>query len=350
MNGFEKYIVAIQKVEWAKDKHMPYGWFDLVWIFFAVILLVFCGVLFRNKSDRVIRIVLIVCSSIMLFNEIYKQFIGAIRYDQKSNTVHWEYEWFWFPFQFCSTPMYVGIIAGFICKGKIQKMLYNFLGFFGMFGGVITFLNPGTILATTVLFIIFHSLIHHLLMMVMAVTLLVSKIELNHKAVLWALPVFAVLVVIADVLNVWFYYVIDKDGDFNMFYISPYKADFYGLAFTKWLIERPRYALFIILYLLGFSLIGYIISLLAMFMKWCLQKIILLIREKKCGPKYVNLEKIEKGECNLNDDIGSCNFGLLSESELESSSPSSPTRYLSSSLTSSPSPSSSSFSSESVEG
>jgi len=84
---------------------------------------------YRHSNDKQDKNILLVCSIIMLAFEVYKQLVFTVEKDV------WDYQWYVFPFQFCSVPMYVAFITAFLKPGKVKNAMYNFLGTFGLFVG-----------------------------------------------------------------------------------------------------------------------------------------------------------------------------------------------------------------------
>ena len=126
----------------------PYGWFHIlsivVTIGFCVAICLFC----RNKAPKqVVNTVFITAIMVILF-EIYKQVNFTFGYDGTSITAN--YAWYAFPFQFCSTPMYVGFLTGVIRKGKVHESLCAYLATYSIFAGICVMLYPVTVFIDTV--------------------------------------------------------------------------------------------------------------------------------------------------------------------------------------------------------
>lgn len=257
MNFFEKILNAL-------DGRMTcptmYGWFHLLALAVIISLIVFLCIKFKNSNDKTVRIILLVLSSIMILFEIYKQ----LNYSYNGATDTWDYQWYAFPFQFCSTPMYVALIASLIPKGKVQDAMYCFLATYGLFGGLSVMLYPADVFIGTI-GINIQTMIHHGFQIVMGVYLLVSgrvdfKIKTSWKTLLKASIVFVSLTLIALLADV----IVVKAGiteTFNMFYISPYYAC--SLPLLSALYPVLPYFIFLIVYMLGFALCAYIMLLLA---------------------------------------------------------------------------------------
>ena len=119
MSFFEKLL----EIFYARmQRPEPWGWFHLLFwglsIGGAVLL---CVLHKKDKPERVRKVVLTVAITVILL-EIYKQITFSF-----SNGTTFDYQWYAFPFQFCSTPMYVGLLAGLIKKGKVHDALCAYL-------------------------------------------------------------------------------------------------------------------------------------------------------------------------------------------------------------------------------
>lgn len=194
--------------------------------------------------------------------EVYKQFEFATDYNESTDTVTWSYTWYQFPFQFCSTPMYIGLLAALCWKFRFRYGFLCFLGTYGLFGGVAVYLYPVTIFVTTAL-INNQSMTHHGLMILMGVVVLIFFVEKSHKSILYGLPIFLVLIVIAEILNVIVCYTVGNDVEYNMFYISPYQIS--NIPIAKQLQTWTKYSLPLVLflYITIFTFLGYLMLLIA---------------------------------------------------------------------------------------
>jgi uncharacterized membrane protein YwaF len=111
------------------------------------------------------------------------------------------YQWYAFPFQFCSTPMYISILALIVKNPMIKEALYSFLAFFGLFGGLIVMIYPGDVF-TNLVMINIQTMIHHGGMVVVGATLILAKqVSLDFRSMLKATSVFLGLILVAQVMN-----------------------------------------------------------------------------------------------------------------------------------------------------
>lgn len=116
-----------------KDMIQPefYTTFEKSWFHYLFLILLFVGMFFsiklmRKMSNKEIKKTLLIFSLILIVFEIYKQLIFSYQ-------ANWSYQWYAFPFQFCSTPMYVALLAGLTKNKKIEEALYAFLATFRVF-------------------------------------------------------------------------------------------------------------------------------------------------------------------------------------------------------------------------
>lgn len=232
-----------------------YGWFHILCLALVVVGCVIVFLKARNISDKQLDLVLLSVASALFLLEVYKQLNYS--YDWESDS--WGYQWYAFPFQFCSTPMYVLLLAG-LTKGKFQEFLCSFLATFGLFAGLAVMVLPTTVFVETI-GINIQTMLHHGLMIVIGVFMFVSgRSKLNYKTVFKGLSVFAILVVMAYIGNVLFH----KFGNgetFNMFFISPYHNS--ELILLQDIQNVVPHFIFVGAYFIGFTLAAYIILLFA---------------------------------------------------------------------------------------
>lgn len=243
------------------ERPVVFGWFHWVWIALTILVAVALCIWHKRSGteDRVRRVVMGNAIFVIIL-EIYKM----INYSfLESNGYAFDFQWYAFPWQFCSTPMYVGLLAGIIRKGKVHESLMAYLATFSVFAGLCVTIYPGDVFIE-VLGINIQSMICHASMISVGVYLFYSDyVKLEHKTILKAIPVFAVCVTIALVLNEVVYHSGILNGEaFNMFYISPYfdsTLPIYGAVHNA--VSAPWN---IVIYILGFSLAAYVILLIAM--------------------------------------------------------------------------------------
>ncbi|MBU1143027.1 MAG: YwaF family protein, partial [Firmicutes bacterium] len=130
------------------NRPLPYGtlsegWFHYLSLVLVIVASVIAITRMKNMSDKKLKKVLLIFAIILIVFEIYKQLIFSYQ-------ANWNYQWYAFPFQFCSTPMYVALFAGLTRNKKIFEALKIFLATFGLFAGVAVMLYPMTVFVGTI--------------------------------------------------------------------------------------------------------------------------------------------------------------------------------------------------------
>ncbi|MBR1984698.1 MAG: YwaF family protein [Clostridia bacterium] len=283
INSIMKFLDAEMKTPTA------YGWFHLLMFALVIGFTVFLCVKFKNSTEKQNKIILLTLGFICIGFEIYKQLNFSY------NGGNWTYQWYAFPFQFCSTPMYVAIIAGFLKPSKFRDCLYSFLATFGLFAGLAVMFYPGDVFISTI-GINIQTMVHHGLQITFGVYLIVSKrVELKPKTILKAAPVFMALVLIALSMNCITHFAGLTDT-FNMFYISPWYNC--HLPILSLVYANTPYIVFLLVYILGFTLCGFIVLMAAL----GINKLYILISNKIKNRKQADSQNQEKLENNNNEE------------------------------------------------
>ena len=237
-----------------------YGTFHLIWLALSFLMVIPLLCIPRRQSETHIRRVLLVTSILVIILEIYKQVIFSF---PAANDYAFDYSWYAFPFQFCSTPMYIGLLAGLTKKGKFHDSLCAYLATFGFFAGTAVMLYPGNVFIETI-GINIQTMICHGSMITIAIYLYATGyVKLQHKTILKAIPIFAVTLGIALILNETIYHSGILNGDeFNMFYISPYFENFLPIYSDVHKIVPAPWN--ILIYIVGFTALAYLMLLIAM--------------------------------------------------------------------------------------
>lgn len=260
MNLFEKFIYAFQKT---MQTPTIFGWFHILWLFIMIVACVLI-IIFRKKiSQKGVKYTILTVGILLILFEIMKQLVYSFNWNEETQTVTWSYQWYAFPFQFCSTPMYLMLIAGLCKKNLFRDSLYAYLATFALFGGFIVMVYPGDVFTSTI-FISIHTMLWHSSMVVIGVLIwATNSIEFKQKTFLKALCVFASMLAIAMLANfIWKWAGgIETGQTFNMFYISPYYSC--HLALLSTIYANAPYIVFLLCYILGFSLAAYIVTMIA---------------------------------------------------------------------------------------
>ena len=241
-----------------------YGMFHIVFLAAMVLATVYLCVWRKNDSfDRVRKTVRIV-AIIVIILEIYK--LINYSFTVVDGQIVFDFQWYAFPFQFCSTPMYVGLLAGLTKKGKVHNALCAYLATFAIFAGLAVMIYPGDVFTSTA-GINFQTMICHGTMLPIGAYLYATgHVKLEHKTILKALCVFTVTVGIAMILNEVTHAtgLLERES-FNMFYISPYQDPHLPVySIVQGIVPYP---LSLIIYIAGFTAAAYIMLLGAMLIR-----------------------------------------------------------------------------------
>ena len=238
----------------------PYGWFHILFFVLSfVAAMILCRFPKKQNENHVWRVVWITAVIVAIW-EVYKQINFSFSYE---NGISFDYQWYAFPFQFCSTPMYVGLLVGLVPKGKVQDSLRAYLATYALFAGLSVMVYPNDVFIPTI-GINLQTMICHGSMITIGIYLFYSgSVEMKHKTILKAIPVFAINVALAAIMNEIAY----RSGllqreTFNMFFISPYCDP--SLPVYSLVQGAVPFPLCLIVYILGFTLAAYLMLLIAM--------------------------------------------------------------------------------------
>ena len=237
-----------------------YGWFHLLFFAASILLGIWLCRKYRQPDTRLVKKILLIISLVSIGLEIYKQINYSFSYQ---DGITYDFQWYAFPFQFCSTPMYVGLLAGLLPDGKLYRALTAYLATFSPFAGLCVMLYPEQVFITTI-GINIQTMICHGLMISLGIFLLGSNhVCSEHKTVLSAMSVFAVLAAVAAMMNEIAYFsgLLERET-FNMFYFSPHCEPSLPVFSLVQPLVPPVVSM--IIYVLVFTLAAYVILLISM--------------------------------------------------------------------------------------
>jgi hypothetical protein len=235
------------------------SWFYYLSVVLMILLIIIAIRSMKHADDAKWKKLMLLFASVLLLFEVYKQL-------NFSYTNHWHYRWYAFPFQFCSTPMYVALLAGLIKPGKVQNALYAYLATFSFFAGLAVMIIPDDVFITTI-GINIQTMIHHGGMVVLGLTIIVYKIH-SRKQILSASIVFVFMVMMAMTFNLLHNHFI-QDGTFNMFFINPIYSN--NLPVLSLVQPRVPYPVYLFLYIIGFAFAATIVLNFSLFVKHLLK-------------------------------------------------------------------------------
>ena len=221
MNILERVLYFLNNFE--MNRPTIFGWFHILCIFITILMIFILYKQRNNYNESKLKKVLLIYGLVALILEVVKQIMWSFNYDSINNIITWKYEWYAFPFQLCTTPIYVSLICYFLKKGKIRDSLLSYMAFITILGSIATIIIPTSCFVEDVLINI-HTMWLHCGSLVVSIFLLMNKeVKVNINNLLKAISVFIIFVLIALFLNILVYNINVLNTDtFNMFYISPY--------------------------------------------------------------------------------------------------------------------------------
>lgn len=245
------------------EQPTPYGWFHLVSLALTVGVTAFLCLRYRDAAPKQIRRLVLWTAVTVVILEVYKQINFGFSYE---DGITFDYAWYAFPFQFCSTPMYIGLLAGLTRKGVVHTAACAYLATYAVFAGICVMLYPVTVFVS-VIGINIQTMVCHGSMIAIGIYLLYSGyVKLEHRTILRAMPVFAVCVLLAVTMNEIAHLTGLLETDtFDMFFISPYcEPSLPVYSLVQGVVPFPWC---LVIYVLGFTLAAYLVLLAALGIK-----------------------------------------------------------------------------------
>lgn len=239
-----------------------YGWFHVLFFVLSIASGVLLCFLYKNGYIRNVRRVVLIVAITVIVLEVYKMINFGFSYEDK---IEYNFPWSSFPWQFCSTPMFIGLLAG-LTRGKVHNFFCCFLATFAVFAGSAVMFYPSTVFIDTIGINIQTMVCHGSMITVGIFLYYTNHVKAEFKTLFKAVPVFAGCVTIAVILNEIGHAVgLTEDHFFNMFYISRHEDG--HLPVYSSIQEVVPYPWCLIIYILGFTAAACIILLIAMGLK-----------------------------------------------------------------------------------
>ncbi|MCD8084458.1 MAG: YwaF family protein [Clostridiales bacterium] len=175
---------------------------------------------FLFATDRI----LFFCGLFLAACEIYKQLFLYLAVNGG------RYDWWYFPFQLCSLPMYLCLIIPVLKEGSLKTAAYTFLQDYGILGGIAALLVPDGFCGIHWTLTL-HGYVWHILLILIGVFIRFSGCsDRSVRGFARTLPLFFSFCAVALAINV----LAPGHGKTDMFYISPYHPTpqpvFHGIA------------------------------------------------------------------------------------------------------------------------
>ena len=218
MSVFENFVQFLQGT---METPPSFGIFHICCVVAVIAAAVLLSYFFRNSDDKLIRRILLGVWITLTVLEIYKQLVFSM--SVTDGVAAWHYQWYSFPFQLCSTPLYVLPFIVFLKDSKIRDAFIIFFAGFAFFGGLVVMIYPNDVF-TPMIGINIQTMVHHGAQVAIGIMLAVRYREkLVLRNLLGSFVIFLGFCAIATVLNEVVYAALQASGSgevFNMFYFS----------------------------------------------------------------------------------------------------------------------------------
>ncbi|MEY8336565.1 hypothetical protein AALB16_00825 [Lachnospiraceae bacterium 62-35] len=199
---------------WPMARPNPYSPFHIIAALIGILLSLYSARVLAKKTsfEKSSSSVLFCCGLVLAACELYKQAFLYFIVNSKS------FDWWYFPFQLCSIPMYLCLLYPVVSSSYLRQILLTFLQDFGILGGIMALVEPSGLMHPYWTLTL-HGFLWHFILIFLGLyccfgrTLKPSLIEF-----LRTLPLFFLCCLIATIINVS----VGPEGNADMFYISPY--------------------------------------------------------------------------------------------------------------------------------
>ena len=253
------FWVKLQQIcETEMPRPESYGWFHLLFFALSIIAGILLCVTHKKGDDARVRRAVFVTGVLVILLEVFKMFVYSFYIED--NRLIWDFQWYAFPWQFCSTPMYVSLLTGIFKKGKVHHSLMAYLATYALFAGLCVMFYPGDVFIGEIGVNIQTMICHGSMISVGMYLWYSGYVKPHHKTILGAMAVFAVAILCAVTLNELAAVTgILEEHTFNMFFVSPYCEP--SLPVYSLVQAAVPYPFCLLIYFLGFSAAAYLILL-----------------------------------------------------------------------------------------
>ena len=239
------------------SRPVPFGRFHLVsvGIILALALLMTVGRRWLPRGERALRWTLVLFGVGLLALEIGKQMAYSFHPAEG-----WQYNWDRFPFQFCSTPIYVALVAMCLPDTRVRRALLAFLATYSPVAGCAVLFYPASDVFHEMVFLNIHTMLWHGSMLLFGLYLwLTEAVTPSVRTALTAAAVYLPMPIIALILN---------EAElatgfagaytFNMFYIA--RDGYCMIPVLSWFQAHTPYPVFFAAYVLTLGVGGALVT------------------------------------------------------------------------------------------
>jgi hypothetical protein len=246
-------------LEGEMDRPGNYSPFHLCALALVILTAVLLCLFARKVKDRHFRLIVFLFWIVLILFETYKQIIFSFHYNDGQPT--WDYQWYAFPFQMCSSPIYILPFIFLTKEGSvIRRATVAYSATYVLSAGMAVMLYPNDVFVRTI-GINIQTMVWHGSQVILGVYFLSRYAKkLNMRFFLDGVIVFACMSVVAIALDLIVPSFIG-DETFNMFYISPLFPS--TLPVLSMIYPKVPWIVFFLLYLIGFTLVAFLVYLTA---------------------------------------------------------------------------------------
>lgn len=220
------------------------AWFQYLATVLWLALMVYAFVKHKSLNETRLTHTLFILGWFILGFELYKQVVFT--FEAKS------YQWYAFPFQFCSVPMYVMIVQRYT-HGRLKTALWTFLQTYGLFSGAAVMFYPVSVY-TSMIGINIQTMVHHGGLAYAGLLILLNH-KISFKAYLDASIVLTGVTILAVLMNTVFN-LTGNLASFNMFFLNPrFDSHIPVISLFQDHVSSLSYT---VIFILGFMLVGYL--------------------------------------------------------------------------------------------
>lgn len=235
-----------------------YSWFHIAALVLVISVTILLCLFKRNISDKRFRLTVFLFWIVLILFETYKQIIFSFNYNEGKPT--WDYQWYAFPFQLCSSPIYVLPFVFLSKEGSvIRRAAVAYSATYVLFAGIAVMLYPNDVFVRTI-GINIQTMVWHGSQVILGVYFLVRyRRQLTLKFFASGIVTFLIMVGAAMALNM----IVPNftDETFNMFYISPLFPS--TLPVLSSIYPMVPWIVFLLLYLIGYTFVAFLVYLAA---------------------------------------------------------------------------------------
>lgn len=201
---------------WPMVPPAPYSFFHITFTIIGTAAAFLAARFLSSRTDKFRPLSVLFFSGLLLaVSEAYKQ--GFLYTVVNSHS----FDWWYFPFQLCSVPMYLCLLYPFFAAGRYKKILDIFATFiqdFGILGGIMALVEPSGLMHPYWTLTI-HGFLWHFFLIFLGLYCCFCHISDNSPiGFKQVIPLFFICCIIASLINI----TSGPNRNADMFYISPY--------------------------------------------------------------------------------------------------------------------------------